>query len=313
MSQKDQTRGNLKINHTDLSRLCFIKYLFQIGVKQSNLSHPQNCTSILMFHDSIDLFLQLSAEKLNVKTKGSKMYFMDYINTINQNLASKQLQHRESMKNLNDARITIKHKGLLIAETDIERFRVNSKDFFEDDTPIIFGMEFSDISMIELIKNSEVRKILYDALEFSKNKQYKEALERIVIAFDKLISNYHYSIYDFDGIDESDFESEEGDFSSGIEKLNEILENMQLTLKLLSLKINNTNYMKFRLLTPTLYRGKDIYDKYSVHWFLINKIELKQEHYDFCLDFVIDCAQKLHEFYSEMDHLQLMESDFKYL
>ena len=216
------------------------------------------------------------------------------------------------MKKLNDARIFIKHKEFSLTESDIETSRVNSREFLIDNTPIIFKIEFSDISLIELIQNSEIRRILYDAQNFSKNKKFKDALELISIAFKILFSDYDNLIFDFDDLDDRDFEGEEIDFTEGIEKLNKILEKMQLKLNLLSLNIDNTKYIKFRILTPTLYRGKDIYDKYSVFWSFENKRVFKQEHYDFCLDFIIDCALKLQEFDSDFKDLELEETYFKY-
>lgn len=43
-------------------RLSFIKYLFNLGVEQSHKPEPLCWASVLTFHDSVELFLQLSAE-----------------------------------------------------------------------------------------------------------------------------------------------------------------------------------------------------------------------------------------------------------
>ncbi len=87
---------------------------------------------------------------------------------------------------------------------------------------------------------------------------------------------------------------------------------MQLALKLLSLNIDSTNYIKFRHLTPTLYHGKDIYGKYSVSWSFVNQNEFNQEQVNFCLDFIIDCALKLQEYNSGLKDLHLEEDYDKY-
>ncbi len=295
----------MTLNQTTLSRLSLIKYLFEIGLKQSRLSSPQNSISLLMFHDSIELFLQLCIEFLNVSKSG--IGFMTYFKVINQELKGNELSQKSAMNKLNRARVNLKHYGMLSKKSDIETFRVNAKDFFEDNTKLIFYINFSEISMIELVQNNKVRKILKNALNFSKKEQYKEALEHISIGFNILLADYDHMIFDFEDLNEDDFEGEEIDFSKGITKLNEILEKMQFTLKLSSLNIDNTNYIKFHHLTPALYSGKNIYGKYSAHWSFVNQKEFNQEQVNFCLDFIIDCALKLQEYNSDLKDLHLEE------
>jgi len=237
---------------------------------------------------------------------------MGYFELINIKLKEKKLSQKASMKRLNKARVNLKHNGILLNKSDIEAFRVNVKDFFEENTKLVFNINFSEISMIELIQNSEVRKILKDAQDFWTSKHYKEALERIGIAFNILISDYDHMIFDFEDLNESDFKGEEIDLSEGIKELNKILGKIQLTLKLLSLKIDSTKYTKFHYLTPALYPGKDIYGKYSTYWSFVNQKEFNQEQVNFCLDFIIDCALKLQEYNSDLKDLSLEEDYYKY-
>ena len=295
----------MSLNHSRIVRLAYIKFLYQHGVELSRKTNPYNSTSILLFHDSIDLFLQLAAELLNIQTK-EKTYFMNYIDLINKKLAPKQLSQTGSMKRLNDARVSLKHKGLFLHESDIESCRVNSKDFFIENTPIIFGIEFSDISMIDVIDNENVKKILKDVKQFSKNGQFKEALEHIAISFNELISGYEKnrsslmeSIFDFDDIHESDFEFDaevSGDYEGGFEKLCNILEEIQHKLKLLSFNIDIRKYAKFLQFTPHLGPGKDIYDKYTVYWDFTKDKNFNEEKVEFCINFIIESALKLQDF-----------------
>ena len=59
-----------------LRRLALVRYLYNSAVRQSRQPEPLGLTSILMFHDSIELFLQLGSEQLNVSKQG--LGFMDY-------------------------------------------------------------------------------------------------------------------------------------------------------------------------------------------------------------------------------------------
>lgn len=300
----------MSLNHSRLMRLAYIKFLYQHGVELSIKTSPYNSTSILLFHDSIDLFLQLAAEVLNIKTK-ERTYFMAYIDIINQKLDPKLLSQTGAMKRLNDARNYLKHTGFIVHESVIESCRVNSKDFFIENTPIIFGMEFSDISMIDVIDNENVKKILKDVNHFSKNGQFKDALEHIAISFNELVSGYEKQrsslmelIFDFDDLDESDFEFDadvSGDYEGGFEKLCNTLEEMHYALKLLSFNIDIRKYAKFLQLTPQLYPGKDIYDKYSAFWDPTKDKNFTEEKVEFCINFIIESALKLQDFDFEIE------------
>ncbi len=295
----------MSLNHSRIMRLAYIKFLYQHGVELSNKMSPYNSTSALMFHDSIDLFLQLAAEVLNINTK-DRTYFMDYINIINQKLAPKQLSQIGSMKRLNDARVSLKHKGLLLHESVIESCRVNSKDFFIENTPIIFGFEFSDISLIDVIENDKIKKILKEVKQFSNNGQFKDALEHIAVSFNELISGYEKnrsslmeSIFYFDDLHESDFEFDTnlfGNYIGGFEKIFNTLKEMQYSLKLLSFNIDIRKYARFLHLTPHLNPGKEIYDKYSVYWDFTKDKNFTEEKVDFCINFIIESALNLQDF-----------------
>ena len=294
----------MDLNHLIVERLAFIKFLYQHGVELSNKPSPYNSASILMFHDSIDLFLQLAAEKLNVQIKKEKTFFWNYLNLINQQLSNnnKKLYHMNSMIRLNGARNSLKHQGRGSIKSDIESFRVTTKEFFIDNAPLIFGIEFSDISMIDMIENDKVKKILKDVRQFSKNGQFKEALERSGIAFNKLISSYEknrksygVSVFDF-GIKDFGFDDELGDYGKDFEKINEKLENIHFALKLLCFNIDYRKYAKFLHLTPHLYRGKEIYGKYIAYWDFTKETDFTEEKVEFCINFIIESALKLQEF-----------------
>ena len=74
---------------TIIQRLSFIKYIFSMGLNQSHQPDPLNSISILSFHDSVELFLQLSLEKLDISKADVK--FMKYYELINDKLQNKTL------------------------------------------------------------------------------------------------------------------------------------------------------------------------------------------------------------------------------
>lgn len=296
----------MTLNQIILNRLSFIKYLYQDAVEKSRKPSPKDSASILAFHDSIELFLQLSAEYLIANPK-IKTNFMDYWPIINQKLSGNQLLHKASMIRLNKARVNLKHQGQLINKSDIETFRVNARDFFEDNTPIIFGINFSEISLIDLIENDEVKQILKDAQDFSSNNNYKESIERLAIAFDVLILDYEKSKTRYR---RSPFSIGENlsfiwtsDLNSDLEKIVESMKEIQKTIKLLCLNIDYRKYSRFHLLTPRLFRGKEIYGKYNVYWYNVKERKFNKEQVEFCFNFIIESALKLQEFDFEIENI----------
>lgn len=307
----------MTLNQIILNRLSFIKYLYQHSVDQSNQPSPQNSASILTFHDAIEIFLQLSVEFLNANPR-TDIKFMAYWDIINQKLSGNQLLHKASMIRLNKARVNLKHHGQLINKSDIETFRVNTKDFFEDNTPIIFKIDFSEISLIDLIENEEVKQILKDAQEFSMNRKYKEALERLAIAFDILILDYENSktyrrkspFFIGKEINESNICDPDCIIEHELYDIAVSVIEIQKVIKFLCLNIDYRKYAKFFLLTPKIFRAsilvnkdKRIYNKYNAFWDNVIEKKLNEDSVEFCFNFIIESALKLQEFDFEMENL----------
>ncbi|HEV8515003.1 MAG TPA: hypothetical protein VGQ59_17100 [Cyclobacteriaceae bacterium] len=133
-------------------RLVHIKHLYKIGIGQSYQNESVAIFSLLAFHDSIEMFLKLLSEHKDVDS--SKFNFLEYWDKI------PSLTLKESMRNLNARRVNLKHKGLLPAKSEIEISRVNTTDFFEQNTITHFGIEFNNIAMVELVTYETLKDFL---------------------------------------------------------------------------------------------------------------------------------------------------------
>jgi len=161
-----------------VKRLSYLKYFYQFAREQSKLPSPQNYISILMFHDSVELFMYLSAQfrDINLKTKTN---FMEYWQKFEQN--GFELTRKADMNKLNEARKGFKHSGNLPNKDDIEFFRVITQSFFEENCPMIFGIEFSKISLLDLVQDDEVRKELVNAQNEFDEGNTEKSLELIAL------------------------------------------------------------------------------------------------------------------------------------
>lgn len=288
----------MNLTQIEISRLSFIKYLYQIAVEQSYKPEPQNSVAVLMFHDSIELFLELAAEFLGCNVS-SNTSFMGYFDLVNSKLSGNQLSQKVAMNRLNKSRVNLKHHGVLLTTADIESFRVNAKNFFEENTPLVFGIELEKISLIDLIDNDVIRDILKDAKNDSQNGNHKSALERLSIAYNQLIRDYEKSkkrsYRDSVFFIGEDLESEFV-FNNPLEKIGETVKEIQNILKPILFNFDMRKYIKFKHLTPRLYPGNEYYGKYNVYWTSHKDSDFSIEDVDFCLNFIIECALKLQEF-----------------
>lgn len=178
----------MPLDQTTVTRLAFIKYLYQTGVSQSHAPSPLSCASLLTMHDAVELFLQLSSEHLNAGT--GHPGFMDYWDILNPRLAPKELEQKESMRRLNKARVALKHHGTFPSDLDIESFRASTTNFFQDNTPLVFGVALDDISLIEFVNPESSRQKLKDAQGQIQSGDTLAALDNIALAFIEMIADY---------------------------------------------------------------------------------------------------------------------------
>jgi hypothetical protein len=72
--------------------------LYQSAIEQSGKPETMSAASILTFHDSVELFLELAARRHNLKTDNVK--FMQYFEDL-KSKAGVELKQREEMRKLN--------------------------------------------------------------------------------------------------------------------------------------------------------------------------------------------------------------------
>ncbi len=298
-------------------RLSFIKYLYEFAREQSKLAPPKNFFSILMFHDSVELFLHLSAEYLDADLH--KIYFMRYFDRIDEKLVDQNLTQKTAIDTLNRERVSLKHYNLYPNPDNIENHRVNTQNFFEENCPIVFGIQFAEVSLLNLIQDEEVKEFLKKAQNDFNNESYKESLENIAIAFFILLENYEtskkvYGKSPFEIGDNLDFRMHFAiDRIINDELIDSLLKTVlriQDVLKIMIYNLDYRRYLKFRLLTPErVMYAKDV--RFSATW--LSKKEnsdFRKEDVEYCLNFVIESALKLYEFEFEIDKDAFIRSSF---
>lgn len=301
----------MEINPETIKRLSFIKYFYQFAKEQSKLPPPKNFISVLMFHDSVELFLHLSAEYLDANL--DNINFMKYYKRIEEKLGDQNLTQKAAMNTLNKERVSLKHYNLYPNPDNIEIHRVNTQNFFNENCPVVFGIEFSEISLLDIVQDDEVKKILRDAQDYINKTHYKEALECIGVAFYALLENYKESksIHGKSPFDIGSSLTFVGRFMSFEDDMRNVIETvraMQSILKPIIFNLDYRKYIKFRMYTPdNIFQGGTYYDKYNLFWDSSKAdFNFEKEQVDYCFKFVIESAIKLEQFDFEI------EEDFHY-
>jgi hypothetical protein len=287
-----------------IRRLAAIKYLYNIGIQQSMQVETVAGFSILSFHDCAEMFLLLVAE--NKGDNADNISFMGYWDKYS------ELTLKESMRNLKDRRISIKHKGQFPSKSDIEISRITMTDFLEQNIPKQFGLEFKDISISNLVSYKEVRTYVYEAEKDYNEEKLYDSIVNAKIAFMELLSTYEQSKcknYLSDSILNigedvgNDYKRLVGtDDKLGarwFEKVSTTVNKIREILKIMALGIDYKKYAYFEIITPKVNiwwkDGVRDYESLPKEYYE-NVHELRKENCKFCIDFVIDSALKLQEF-----------------
>lgn len=267
---------------------------------------------IIEFHDTVELFLILTAEYLDIPVSSLRdIGFMKYWNLINPILQKKGkdgLTQRISMEKLNEARVAFKHHGTAPSADTIDTVKVNVGNFLEENTALVFEIQFSEISLVDMIEFKKAKSNLNEARQFLVNGKKEEAVDRIALAFHQLIDDYidrkrdwyGRSIFDFGSfIGFSSTEELLSDVETAFDEVEDALDKLEEPTRIIALGLDYRKYVRFNILTArNILRTDEGYEIKRIDRRLEG--ELTNEDIQFCIDFVIECAIILKEFDFEL-------------
>jgi hypothetical protein len=243
------------------------------------------------------------AEHFNVGKSG--VGFMEYFELIKGPLGS-ELTQKESMRRLNSARVELKHHGTLPAKMSVEGFRSGVTDFLETNVPLVFGLDFGSVSLIDLTSGSAAYPLLQKAQAAADGGKFQDALNAAAEAFAVVIDEYEETKRSTFG--RSPFFFGENltflkSFHMGmnrhetmaefVDKMQESVVALQQAMKILSLGLDYRRYTRFRLVTPVV--TKTIGGPRIVT-VMQGAVVPTRDDCQFAIDFVIECVLRLGEF-----------------
>ncbi|MGB9407459.1 MAG: hypothetical protein WCA89_07980 [Terracidiphilus sp.] len=295
------------LSATETSRLVFVKYLVRHAKELSESPEPMNWTALLLLQDAAELFLQIAAERLDAQTN-ERTTFPEYWERINGKLPDKSpLPMKEAMGRMNKARVALKHHGNLPHADQMGEFLLFAQEFFNEATPIVFGVALDSVSMLSLIQYDSVRNHLEKAEQEATEGKIKAGVQSCGHAFAALLAEYHAEsrpkkgLSPFDNLHHwtvsslgrSAIDRIEEEIRGDIKKLDFEMAVVLDMLEVLCLGVDYRRYAKFTMIAPR----HIMQDNGPGTWLWpLRSVPPTPDDLRFCIDFVLDTALHLQEF-----------------
>lgn len=284
--------------------MTLIKYLFNQGVEQSKKAETIAGFSLMQFHDAVEMFLLLVAEKRGEKDFQS-WNFMKFWDKISDLTMKSQM---DSMKN---RRVRLKHHGEFPSHNDVEECRINVSTFLAENSKIQFDIEFSKISLIDLVSYEDARGYLGKAEMELKDGRYYQCLVFVRQAFIALLKdfentkvNWFNSIFNIGieprqtykgaikAIDKKKYEYNIVWFND----IDKTVKELRNALKLTAIGVDYKRYALFNAVAPNGWRDtKGTFHIRESEEYFNRMVKANDELCEMCINFIIDCAVKLQD------------------
>jgi hypothetical protein len=164
-------------------RLLYAKYFLSRAKKdQNDRNELAVAACLLLMHDATELLMLAVTDHLGI---GSNWKFMEFWEKLKQS-GHKEAGHKTPIGQLNDMRVSLKHKGILPRPQSVRDLFPRVEIFCEEVSQDLLGLDFGDLSLADLVADDEVRNALRDATQALSTGDKNQAFINVRIAFDKL-------------------------------------------------------------------------------------------------------------------------------
>lgn len=313
-STKDDS-NHMAVNSDVASRLAFIRYLHHLGLEQARLPEPQCSAGVLMFHDAVEAFLLLAAEHLEATPSAN---FAQYWDSLGPAKISNgvQLVSRQAMLRLNKVRVNLKHHGAMPGTSLVNQLAEDTTAFFAANTQLVFGIDYDEVSMADLVVQDKVRESVRRAENAAASGNFIEAMVTLSDAVELLLTPGEDSLgrtplrfgdtiqrpmsvgkinqaldppRGRSGSVSDPHSSERRNLANQIERVTAVVSKLQAIARLSALGIEYTAYLRFEALTP---QADEYFDGRRTHSAPEGYAPTYDE-YAFCLQFAISTSLRL--------------------
>ncbi|MFI2652533.1 hypothetical protein [Micromonospora fulviviridis] len=175
---------------TIMKRLGYIRLLHHQAVTQSHAPAPLNFSSVLALHDVLEYFFIVALAHLgNRHGLDLKSPFVENAKKFRAPDGGR-LFGLDGVHRIGHDRNGFKHNGSVPGVDQVEQARRDAATFLEGNCPRLFGLEFTDISMLHIVPQEPVREHLQAGRTAADNGQLDDAMAEVAMAFDQLIADW---------------------------------------------------------------------------------------------------------------------------
>src|SRR6266566_3947673 len=129
-------------------RVLYAKYLLSRAKRdQNDRNELAVAACLLLMHDATELLMLAATDHLGI---GSKWGFMDFWDKVKQS-GHKEPGHKVPMGQLNDMRVSLKHKGILPRPQSVRDLFPRVEIFCEEVTKDLLDLDFGELSLADLV------------------------------------------------------------------------------------------------------------------------------------------------------------------
>lgn len=147
------------MNPDQIARMLIVRFLLQQADNQPKLPGPLRSSALLSMHDAIEMFLDTAAEAKQIPFS-NKTNLHEYWPLFARATPPISLPAERAIERLNRARVSLKHHGLLPTDEQLRDFLNITTTFLNDTCTLCFGIPLHAVSLVQIVKNDNVRNFL---------------------------------------------------------------------------------------------------------------------------------------------------------
>jgi len=302
-----------------MKRLSYIRLLYQQAVAQSHAPAPLNFSTVLTFHDVMEYFFIVAVAHLgNKQGLDLRDAFVDNVKKLRAPDGNR-LSSLDVVRRIGHDRNGFKHNGSIPGPDQVEQARRDVTMFLEGNCPRLFGVEFSDVSMLHIVPQDAVRDHLKAGRVAADAGDIQAGMAEVAFAFDQLIMTWSNGKYlsgssflaEAFNLDANDYRSSRrievfprpsdkgvqdatGSLASSVrEAFKDVERQLETVRHILRIQITGVDmmgYVRFAMIVPEIVvsanGNRDAVDR-------IGKLHYTPENYDLCEMFVVDSALRI--------------------
>lgn len=253
-----------------IRRICLARHLFELGTNGLKLSNDLFLFSAAnLLQDAVEAFLLAVADFLHAGID-KNTNFDKYFILINEKIDPKELPFKNKLMRLNNIRVASKHYGIQPERKECERFAISVREFFDEVSTSILGVNFATVSTIDLLKDGEVKDLLNEAKSALEGSEFDNcAISCRKAIYLELEKDYDISMFaegakqrgllgrpyshaPFYALSKEYIEKNVKDPTDYI-----VYDKSSLDQKLLKYAVDNTSFWNLYRLTPEVFKNED--------------------------------------------------------